>query len=270
MQLIAADIGNSSIKVAIEHAADDDRWCQETIFRGDEPLDFDLTSLDVGNESAFWCVSSVNQAREQRLKNWIQEFRPNDRFHVIQSDDVCLKTDVQSRAQLGRDRLVSAWMAVQLNDQCGPIVVIDAGTAVTIDLVDENLVFQGGLIFPGADSNFRRLAEFTHALPDLARESRSNAAESPFSDVIGKSTPDAIMKGVYQSQITAIRGIAKQLATRTAKRATIYATGGGIVDIAGDLPQSWDYVPDLVLRGARAIGRILLNQSGQNDQALTE
>lgn len=265
MQLIAADIGNSWIKVAVEHAAKDDRWCLETIFRGDEPLDFDFSALDVGNKPAFWSVSSVNQARQQRLKNWIQEYRPHDQFHVIESDDIELATDVESRVQLGRDRLIGAWMAVQLNDQTGPIVVIDAGTAVTIDLVDCNLVFQGGVIFPGAESNFRRLCEYTDALPDLGREHRSrNVDNDCFSDVIGKSTTDAILKGVYQSQILAIRGIAKQMATRSDRRARIFATGGGIIDIASDLPQTWDYVPDLVLRGARSIGRGLMSQSGLN------
>ncbi len=261
MQLIAADIGNSSIKIAIEHAADDDRWCLETIFRGDEPLDLDLDSLDVGSEPAFWCASSVNQARQQRLTDWIQTHRPDDRFHAIESDEVELETDVESRLQLGRDRLIGAWMAVQLNDQSGPVVVIDAGTAVTIDLIDSNLVFQGGVIFPGAESNFRRLAEYTHALPDLGRENRPNASRGPFSNVIGKSTNDAIIKGVYQSQISAIRSITEQMASCSAPRATVFATGGGISDISNDLPQSWDFVPDLVLRGARSIGRNLLNQS---------
>jgi type III pantothenate kinase len=265
MQLIAADIGNSSIKVAIEHAADDDRWCLETIFRGDEPLDLDLTDLDVGDEPAFWSVSSVNQGRQKRLQNWIQQHRPEDQFHVIESDDIDLKSDVESRVELGRDRLIGAWMAIQLNDQRGPIVVIDAGTAVTIDLVDRNLVFQGGVIFPGAESNFRRLADYTHALPNLGRGNQPDASRGPFSDVIGKSTNDAILKGVYQSQISAIRGIAKQMATRSVRRATIFATGGGITDIAGDLPQSWDLVPDLVLRGARSIGRSLLSRNGKCD-----
>lgn len=259
MQLIAADVGNSSTKVAVEHAADDDRWCMETIFRGDEPLDFDLPSLNVGNEPAFWSVCSVNHDRQRRLNEWIQEYRPNDRYHLIEPQDVDLTTDVQSRDQLGRDRLVAAWMAVRLNDQNGPIVVIDAGTAVTIDLIDGDLVFQGGVIFPGTESCFRSLSEFTHALPELGREDRPHTSDAAFSDVIGKSTTDAILKGVYQSQISAIRGIVNQMASHSDGKTTIFLTGGGISDIANDLPPTWDYVPDLVLRGARSIGRDLIN-----------
>ncbi|MFK7768807.1 MAG: type III pantothenate kinase [Mariniblastus sp.] len=260
MQLIAADIGNSSTKVAIDHAAADNRWCMQTIVRDEEQLQLDLSNLEVTDEPAFWSVSSVNRKRESSLQAWISEHRPNDRFHLIGPDDVQLKTDVESRTLLGRDRLVEAWMAMRLNDNEDPIIVIDAGTAVTIDFVDQDAVFRGGVIFPGAESNFRMLAEYTDALPDLRNFLRTKDDATAHLRVIGKSTTDAIVGGVYQSQSAAIIGIVNQMIYDSVSAPVVFATGGGIEDIRETLPDYWNYVPDLVLRGAREIGRRLMQE----------
>ena len=154
MQLIAVDIGNSSTKIAVDHMGDDDRWSSTTIVRDDNGLD-ELKKNVLGDSfSCCWVVCSVNKVRQNRLARWVQSNRPDDQFHIISADDVPLKTAVESREQLGRDRLLAAWMATNLDDESGPLIVIDAGTAVTIDYVDAAEVFQGGVIYPGADSNF--------------------------------------------------------------------------------------------------------------------
>lgn len=258
MQLIAADIGNSSTKIAVDHAAKDDRWCQETVFRNAEPID--LTSIQIGDEPAFWSVCSVNQSRQQRLRDIIAADRPNDQFYLIEPDDVDLETNVQSRTQLGRDRLVAAWMAVQLTEHSGPLIVIDAGTAVTVDLVDQDLVFQGGAIFPGAESNLRQLTQNTDALPDLQSFARHGRLPVSLNNSVGKSTTDAILLGVYTAQVAAIQRLAQSLAQPLPTAATIFTTGGGIIAIERELDESWQHVPDLVLRGARGIGRKLIRR----------
>ena len=254
MQLIAVDIGNSSTKIAVDHAGDDDRWSSQQVLRGDEQLGRD--SLDCDNStSCFWSVSSVNQERLGHLADWVRQNRPADTFHPISADDVELETNVESREQLGRDRLIAAWMAVELDDQSGPLIVVDAGTAVTIDYVDADEVFQGGVIYPGAESNFRQLAQHTDALPDL---SRSNRKCPTADDMIGKSTMDAILKGVFHSQAWAIRGIVERLTPHAGQATPVYVTGGGIADLMDFFPDAWNDVPDLVLRGAKEIGKKLV------------
>ncbi len=274
MQLIAADIGNSSSKVAVDHTEHDDRWCMETIFRGDEPIEFDFEALDVNAEPAFWAVSSVNAVRQKRLAVWVARNRPQDHFHVISSDDVELKTDVQSRERLGRDRLVAALQAVSLNEG-GPLIVIDAGTAVTIDFVDQDNVFQGGMIFPGAFSNLKYLAEGTDALPDLAENGSDGLKPLGYLDdplaYVGKCTESAILLGVYQTQLSAIRvavqGISKSQTQPESRPVDVYLTGGGIQELLSWVPETWQHVPDLVLRGAKDIGRELLAQRFDEQRA---
>ena len=260
MQLIAADIGNSSTKVAVEHSGHADRWCLETIFRGDEPIEFDFQVLDITDEPAFWAVSSVNTTRLQRLTDWVSANRHHDKFHLIRPQDVNLQSDVESRDRLGRDRLIAAWQAVQLNEG-GPLIVIDAGTAVTIDLVSQENVFLGGLIFPGAHTNLKFLANETDALPDLADEGIACLKLEYGPGFLGKSTESAILLGVYQAQMSAMKVAVQQLTKLVNTSSAVYLTGGGIQEILQWLPDEWQFVPDLVLRGAREIGRELLKLS---------
>jgi len=257
MQLIAVDIGNSSTKIAVDHVGADDRWSQTYVLRGDATLSAD--ALTLGGEPCFWAISSVNQVRLGHLEKWVRSNRAADVLHVISPEDVALETDVESREKLGRDRLVAAWMAVELDEGAGPLIVVDAGTAVTIDYVDADEVFQGGVIYPGAESNFRQLAQHTNALPDLSREAW---AEHSYHNCIGKSTVDAIRKGVMQSQAGAIREIVKQmLALSPHEQSSVYLTGGGITGLVELLPDEWNEVPVLVLRGAKKIGANLIGQS---------
>ncbi len=258
LALVAVDIGNSSTKIAVQYLdndGDDRRWFSQVTLRGDDRIHLELTAAP-----AFWSVCSVNHDRFDRLRQWISEHRPQDQVHVISESDVAIGSAVISRQYVGRDQLVAAAMAVQLSDHQGPIVVIDAGTAVTIDLVDSNCIFQGGVIFLGGSSSLRYLSAAAPALPDLSNCSFAQGSEFNNSDIIGKDTRSAILSGVYCSQIIAISEIAKKLGESTLEPYCVFATGGGILAIEKYLPQNWHFVPDLVLRGAKTIGRRLLSE----------
>ena len=159
MQLIAVDIGNSSTKIgfaqnAVAKKSDwrdlqskgNDLWTSRINLPNEKPIASLGDYLKLTQAPATWSVSSVNSTRAQSLGDWVATHRPEDRFHLVGQSDVDLQSDVQSRKQLGRDRLIAAWMAIQLNDNAGPVIVVDAGTAVTVDLVDAQLVFQLSLI----------------------------------------------------------------------------------------------------------------------------
>lgn len=282
MQVIAADVGNSSTRIAIKNA-DDSQWNQVAVVRDDLELNEVLGDIDFDGEPMFWAVSSVCPDRLERLSHWTTQNRPADRFHVVTSEDVDLESNVESRQLLGRDRLIAAWMAVELNGTKGPVVVVDAGTAVTIDWVDDQLVFQGGFIFPGADLNFRQLSDRTAALPDLHRNHRIEwlmstkseqqkseqqvASNSEIGRLLGQSTESAIVRGVYLSQIASIAGIVNQLTAGQADSVSVYLTGGGIAEIlefstvlSNPFPGSWNLVPDLVLQGTYGIGHRIHHQ----------
>ena len=161
MQLIAVDIGNTAIKVVVQTEAASGRWCDRYVYRNSDPIQLDLPVTP-----AFWSICSVSHTSLERLRRWILDHRPADRVHVISEADITIRTNVESRQQVGCDRLVGAWMALSLSDNQGPLVVVDAGTAVTIDCVNEFGVFEGGLIFPGATAGLKQMFQSAEALPD--------------------------------------------------------------------------------------------------------
>lgn len=254
MQLVAVDIGNQSSRVAIAESSDDPRWSIYKIWRRDEPIELDENDID---SEACWVVSSVNGHRLNSLRQWVEEFRASDVFHVIGSADIPLQSNVESRECVGKDRLVAAYAASQLAGPGNAVIVVDAGTAVTIDCVDRSGVFQGGVIFPGSESCFETLCRNTDALPDLAAINREKG-HAEFE--IGRSTTEAIINGVNQSQLHAITGIVSRI--QSLSPAEVYATGGGIEILLPSLPATWNIVPDLVLSGARMIGKLILSERG--------
>lgn len=160
-------------------------------------------------------------------------------------------------ARPGQDRLLNALGAYDgLNQAC---VIIDAGTAITVDFVDGAGVFQGGAILPGASMMLRALHAGTAALPEipLAR---------PHEGFIGKNTRDAMLHGV----VYGLRGAVRHLAERYAEAYEAYAP---VIATGSDAPLLFEgdefverFVPDLTLRGIEvACRRTLGDDDGEDD-----
>ncbi|MDT8411376.1 MAG: type III pantothenate kinase [Vicingaceae bacterium] len=100
---------------------------------------------------------------------------------------------------LGLDRLaaVAGAMAKFPNSN---LLVIDMGTCVTFDFVDENSVYFGGSIAPGFKMRFKALHQFTQKLPQVKYENQSVK-------LIGDSTENSILSGVYNGYKYEILGI---------------------------------------------------------------
>lgn len=228
---------------------------------------------DSGATPVFWSVCSVNKPAATWLEQWVATVRgSSDRFHLIAADDVPLESAVIERDRVGRDRLVAAfaaWSYFQTTSKPGNAqIVIDVGTAVTIDVVD-NGVFLGGLIYPGAGLNFRSLNDFTSQLPDRsstlsATDDSSGEKATQSSQLFGNDTNSAIDCGVNLSQASALSGIVNRLQNRY-PTATVFLTGGGASSQAewldGGLPDAWIHWPDMVLVGCGLVGQALESAS---------
>ena len=110
---------------------------------------------------------------------------------------VPIASDYLTPHTLGRDRLAAA-VGVTVLWPGRDVLVVDCGTAVTIDLVTADGTFRGGSISPGLRMRFRALHEFTAALP---------LCDVPDSDgLFGRSTSGAIGAGVLNSLVFEIEG----------------------------------------------------------------
>ena len=162
--------------------------------------------------------------------------------------DVPLVIHVDAPERVGIDRLLAAVAADRLRRPDRAAIIVDAGTAITVDLLDENGAFCGGAILPGIAMSARALEEQTDALPRVALE---HLAHPPAP--LGKSTVPAIESGLYWGAVGAIRELIRRLAAPLAAPPDVLLTGGASPEVAEILAASenWSvrHVPHLVLAG---------------------
>lgn len=123
---------------------------------------------------------------------------------------------------VGIDRLVAAYAAVKKYGK--PCIICDFGTATTIDVVNKQNEYLGGIITPGMNLLADILHQKTSKLPKI--ELRKPAK------VIGDSTVSAIQSGVYYGYIGLVDGIIKQMIAELGERPKVVATGGLVKQIA--------------------------------------
>jgi type III pantothenate kinase len=140
---------------------------------------------------------------------------------------------------VGTDRFVAAAAAYAVVG--GAVVVADFGTAVTIDLVDQNGVFQGGVIYPGFGTAAKALKDSTAQLPQV-RVTRPTKS-------LGKNTADAINCGLYYGCIGALEEIVRRYAEDLGQWPQTVITGSGAETIKDDCPFVDNVVPNLVVKG---------------------
>ena len=207
------------------------------------------------NGPTCWSVVSVNGPVSSAMLKWLSTEHPQDTVHLIGESDVPLKSNVHSRAQLGRDRLLASWWASELSrsPQPQPNIVVDAGTAVTIDLVtvvETEPCFAGGLIFPGTWTSLRALNLNTADLPDLSETAKPQKTDA----FVGTCTQSAIRLGVARSQLHGIAGCVREIAEKCDGQPQVWLTGGGLAQLspaeqAAAFPAAI-YVADLTLLAA--------------------
>ena len=119
-------------------------------------------------------------------------------------------------ATLGRDRLAAAVGAATLYPGRNALIV-DFGTAVTLDFVSADGVFRGGCISPGMAMRFRALHEYTAALP------LCDATDS--AELLGRTTDEAVRLGVMNSLAFEIEGYIARMQGEVEDLCVIF-TGG--------------------------------------------
>ena len=235
MNLIV-DIGNSLLKVAVMDLGQELYAAQ---YADERELNVaELLAAYPQIERAIVASSGVSTAsiagvlREQGL--WVLEMTP--------LTPVPIGNDYQSPETLGVDRLAAAVGAVKVlgHRDC---LIVDFGTAITIDLVRDG-VFRGGNISPGMRSRFRALHEYTKRLPMC----------EPTDDVldVGQTTRQAIEQGVMQGITNEIKGYIEAFIDTNAKILLIF-TGGDAIFFVNRIKNAIFAKCNLVLCGLNTI-----------------
>ena len=168
--------------------------------------------------------------------------------HIVltASTPLPIAIDYSTPETLGRDRIAAA---VGARDAAGgsAVVVIDAGTAITLDVVDADGHYRGGNISPGVNMRFAALNHYTARLPLLDSD-----GEIPD---WGHDTATAIRSGVIGGVAGEIEGFVKRVANRLGCKPQVWITGGDSAMIAQRL--AIDTFQDSYLL-AKGLNRILI------------
>ena len=242
INLVVLNLGNSRLAVAPFRAGelgDVARVGVEDSAEWAEPIRRAWDQVD-RTENAAVVAASVNPKLEAELERVVGDVASRRVVWIGKDLELPIKVLTDEPEQTGIDRVLNVAAAYeQMGKAC---VVVDAGTAITVDACNDAGEFLGGAIAPGARLQFDSLHAHTAKLP---RVERLSVPEHPF----GNTTEQAILHGVYHG----VRGMVKELvesyATELGNWPELIATGGD----AETLFKNWELVhaiaPDLTLYG---------------------
>lgn len=212
-----------------------------------------VLKLPVENREAPIVIASVNEPVALRI---IAELEPRvherggDLYRFGHDLAVPIANALDDDSTVGQDRLLNAIGAFSRAEQA--CIVVDAGTAITVDFVDGQGTFQGGAIGPGLGMMLRALHDQTAALPQIAFE------RVPPERPLGKDTRGAMLLGVQAAALGMVRLLVERYAEFYGAYPQIIATGGDArVLFEGD-ELIENIVPELTLLGIEAACRIQL------------
>ncbi|MCS7045999.1 MAG: type III pantothenate kinase [Gemmataceae bacterium] len=241
--LIVADVGNTRLKwgrcsvdaveAMVSLPLDDQRaWTQH---------------LQLWNPPAgtCWLLAGPNPQQRERLAEWLR--KQYQQVRVVDSHrQVPLRLNVDCPERVGIDRLFNAVAANAARSKDRAALMIGAGTAITVDLLDRHGVFQGGVILPGLRLMTKALHEYTALLPMV--------------DDLGvvvlpaKNTEDAVRSGTISA---AVGGVLWAASRMTAPPTDVFLTGGDAEMLATQLDLTVRVWPEMTLEGMRRCAQAL-------------
>lgn len=148
----------------------------------------------VGRACSCVIAGSDPDCRDQLLQHWPAAL---PKPLVIRSGaQIPVTADVDYPSKVGIDRLLNAYAAQFLLAPNQAAIIVDSGTATTVDLVTPGPVFRGGSILPGLGDFRRALHDYTARLPLVDVD--ESLVQLP--SVPGRNTEDAIMAGLFLGQ----------------------------------------------------------------------
>lgn len=233
--IVCLDCGNSRIKWGVHDGV---KWL------GQGAVDhFDAAALSAlptawPNPERVMLANVAGEAVAGQLREQLAPWAPLLREARSEAGCCGVSNHYQDPGRLGVDRWCALLGARDLHD--GACLVVMAGTATTIDTLDGEGNFLGGMILPGVELMRRSLASDTAALSLL---------EGKYSS-LPQCTADAILSGVIEAQIGAITRAYLRL---TGERAVCLISGGNAPLLAGYLTIPCRQVPNLPLEGLRRL-----------------
>ncbi|MFW5755065.1 MAG: type III pantothenate kinase [Tangfeifania sp.] len=178
---LVIDIGNSRIKLSVFN-------------RGDVLFTIPLDEISPEN---IQMLKNEHPSLDQAILSTVKDISPELKNYLASNFSTFIELDAetplpienhyQTKKTLGKDRIAAVVGAFDLYPNTN-ILVIDAGTAITFDILNDKGQYLGGNISPGLEMRFKALNKFTGRLPLVKK--------NDFNNLYGRSTEEAIRAGV--------------------------------------------------------------------------
>lgn len=222
--VLTVDLGNSRAKFGLFECIDDHV----------RPLALSAVSPgpdhDLAAQLAVWvrphsvevclAASSNPPMLDRLIEDWPDDLPAATAIRSARMVPVVLSVDQPDA--VGLDRVLNAFAATRLHTGQN-VIIVDSGTATTVDLVSAEGVFCGGTIFPGLRLSAHALHDYTARLPMIDMDAPNSTAP----EVPGRNTEAAIRAGLFWGQLGAIREIVSRLRQTCVDHPTVILTGGG-------------------------------------------
>jgi type III pantothenate kinase len=266
LQQLAIDVGNSRIKFVLletDLQAEESKQLPlvvntcSTLIKN--PLPWDQINGWFDTQPEMTCQTVVAGSNplgiEKVVKNWPQGTLPTP-VDILNSDKFPLEISVEEPRKVGIDRLLNAVAANRLRTAKQAAIIIDSGTATTVDVVNPNGSFAGGTILPGFELSAKALHNYTALLPLIPVDELRQ--KEPV--VLGKNTTGAIRSGLFWGQLGAVRELVSQLQNQLqpdVEQITplVLLTGGGSDLLEPHLEGSVRFEPLLTLQGLALVAQ---------------
>lgn len=241
--ILALDFGNSRLKAGLFRATDIEP-CSVTTLSYDT-LDEGFNLLLNSISHSYTCIySSSLPPGHAALRVLDHISQPQALHHSLR---LPFGMSYHTPQTLGLDRLAACAGAIAQGYPL-PLLVIDVGTCITYDLIDDSNTHIGGAISPGIELRLTAMHEHAPALPLVSAQPDFQ----PFT--IGKTTTECLMEGAIGGVILEIQGFAATYGKQ--KPLTTVLTGGPTGYLAGKLESGIFAAPNLVLIGLCKINRL--------------
>ena len=242
--ILAVDVGNTQILIAL-YEGDEirDHWRLATNAERTSDEYSVLIRQFIGEVAVEGvAISSVVPRATAALRNMSTKYFKLDPVVVEPGTKTGMPILIDNPREVGADRIVNGIGAYDIYG--GPAVVVDFGTATTLDAVSAKGEYLGGAILPGIDISMDAL--FSRA----DRLSRVELIEPR--SVIGKSTAEALQSGAIYGFAGQVDGICRRMQDELGE-STVVATGGlsGLISRFSTTIQHVD--PWLTLHGLRIV-----------------
>ena len=238
--LVAVDIGNTHVHLGLFDLESGRLVNHFTSSVTDTPLEGLSVDPSILQDASDCILASVNPEVEDAFCDWLKTSMWKSAPLRVPAD-VPLNIPVLTKKpeKTGVDRLLNAMAAFKRTGTS--TVVVDAGTAITIDVISKKGEFLGGVITPGLTPLTEALHTQTALLPRVSVQRPRHT--------LGKDTDEAVNSGIYWGMVGAIEKIMKNLLEELGDDPVVLATGGDAKLLATEIQTITGVVPHLTLEG---------------------